>query len=737
MVRCGRNGFVWAAVIFSVSFLAADVAAGESTPAEKLMMVLPEDTLGFAATSGGDYSKASFERSILGRMWNDAGVQTFYQSVRKETLAKLKQEACDPNASAAVDPAIELLKLVGRRPIVVGMAQKESQEGPPFYGFAIVDAGNRKEEIASAIGKLEALVGDGEVWEATIGSFKMHTREEPCGEGTYWGWVGNYLVLALNERAGLATKYLAEPRTVSPDYLSKVSGSGDALAVYVDCEKIAGVVKLAAARDGGSEEADRIGTALKEMGLAGVKQFVGRGGFAGSDFVCRQLLQVEGPRAGLLTHLRTINLSLFEMVDSRAMTAAAVNCDVSGMYDTIMRALKVAGPNDFYAELEREIGNFESAAKFGIRRDLLASIAGPMVFYTLPAGVMMEAPSGGVVGIAKVRDSQSLEKSLSALGQFVASKSEGMMQVSSQAQSDGRTYHAWVIAPLATMQVMPCWTVADRHLIIGSNPTLCLLAAKQVAGAGPGKESLRTTEGFRKATGDISHDPIMFYYSDSQVQFSQMMIKAQQFWPMVTMFASRAGMQLPVMLPSLSEIAKDMGPCYKYLWFDSEGLRSYCRGPGFETGAVTLVPIGAAVLMPALARSRQLAGRVVSGTNLSGIGKACVVYANDDPEGRFPPNLEILIEMDYCSAKQLESPSKPKGFEGPSYIYIAGQTAATYPGNILVYENPAYCYEGVNVVHVDTHVQWLRQAEFMKALKETYERLGRAMPEVKFKGSGG
>ena len=229
----------------------------------------------------------------------------------------------------------------------------------------------------------------------------------------------------------------------------------------------------------------------------------------------------------------------------------------------------------------------------------------------------------------------------------------------------------------------------------------------------------------------------MFYYSDSQVQFGQTMIKAQQFWPMVTMFASREGMRLPVMLPSLSEIAKDMGPYYKYAWFDSDGLRSYCQGPGFEAGAVTLAPLGAAILMPALGRTRELAGRTVSGTNLNGIGKACIVYANDDPEGRFPPNLEILIEKDYCTAKQFESPLKPKGFEGPSYIYIAGQTAAMDPGNILVYENPAYCYEAVNVVYLDTHVQWLRQAEFLDVLKRTYERLGRAVPEVKFKGSEG
>jgi hypothetical protein len=67
MVGFGRNQFVWAVVFFSVCFVAAGSAHGEGTPAERLMTVLPEDTLGFAATSGGDYSEAAFEKSIPGR----------------------------------------------------------------------------------------------------------------------------------------------------------------------------------------------------------------------------------------------------------------------------------------------------------------------------------------------------------------------------------------------------------------------------------------------------------------------------------------------------------------------------------------------------------------------------------------------------------------------------------------------------------------------------------------------
>jgi hypothetical protein len=38
------------------------------------------------------------------------------------------------------------------------------------------------------------------------------------------------------------------------------------------------------------------------------------------------------------------------------------------------------------------------------------------------------------------------------------------------------------------------------------------------------------------------------------------------------------------------------------------------------------------ILMPALARVRQIAYRMVCGTNLSGLGKACLIYANDNQE---------------------------------------------------------------------------------------------------------
>ena len=51
---------------------------------------------------------------------------------------------------------------------------------------------------------------------------------------------------------------------------------------------------------------------------------------------------------------------------------------------------------------------------------------------------------------------------------------------------------------------------------------------------------------------------------------------------------------------------------------------------------IAIIAMLMSILMPALARVREMAMRVVCGTNQSGIGKAMAVYAGNDDSGRFP-----------------------------------------------------------------------------------------------------
>jgi hypothetical protein len=231
---------------------------------------------------------------------------------------------------------------------------------------------------------------------------------------------------------------------------------------------------------------------------------------------------------------------------------------------------------------------------------------------------------------------------------------------------------------------------------------------------------------------------VFFSYTNSKLQFNQMMMSVQQFWPMITMIAHQGDIRLPFMLPQLGHIGKDMGPCYQYALFDSEGLRCHYQGPGVEpsVGAVAGASIvGVATLVPALTNARDEARQAVSSAKLHQIGIVLKMYSDD--KGKMPKRLEETMPV-YCAAdsKLFESPRKPKGFDGPSYIYIQHETpnikgAAYY---IVVYENPEFCDDEIPALFLDYSVRAMGREEFLRAMEKTYKFLGKEMPEIRFKG---
>lgn len=712
--------------------------ATKQEPALGLITVVPDNVVAFVAGGGCDNVKDAFEKSILGRMWNDPEVQTFFDAATQQLLAKLKEEIGDANEAQAPGILLEFAKLAVDRPIIAGAAMKESEDGPPVYGFAILDGGSKKAEIAAVLAKLEALDKGGDIVEVEVGPFKMHGPADDDGVPGYWGWVDNYLVLAVNDPNGLAVAHIQQPRTAAPPDISQVPTVNDICTMYVDCRKTADVVKVIADRQSASDRLAIVGTVIEALGLNNVARLTSAAHFAGPDLVFTESIEAPQPRTGLFASLKPVDMKMFDMVDARAVRAGAVNCNVASIYDTIMTAIKAGAP-DVAGDIDQKIVEIQSELKVDIRKDLLGSLAGPAVFYSIPGGVIMEAPQGGFVAIAEAADAALLEKTLTALGEFATAKGKDAVRVSSQPQDGGRTLHTCVIAPLAMMQLMPCWMVVDDHIVIASNPGLHKLALSRVVSPGSASPSIRTTEGFKRAGAGLPSNLVYFDYTDSKVQFKQIMLTLQGMWPMVNMFAAKAGIQLPAMLPSLSGIIEEMGPSIQYSWFDDKGLHSLYRGSGVEVSAGSMaagVALGTGMLVPALTRVREQARRVASANNLKQIGLGCFMYAADN-DGNLPASIGTLVEKPYLSGGILETPSKPKDFDGPSYIYVDGQTTAMEPGNVVAYENPAFLTDGTNVLFMDGHVQWMKPEAFLSELEATYKRLGREMPEVKFKEGGG
>jgi len=721
-------------VLVAAAWAGVPVARG-SSQVEELTKRLPDGVIGFVATSGGDALKGDFAKTSLGRIWNDPGVRSFYQSVKGELLAKIKQGANDPNAMRTADMVTRYAQLLLDRPLLVGIAQTQVKEGPPFCVFAIVDAGDRKAELAAAVSKLEAMAGEDQINAVDVGSFKMRGAKAKDGFPFYWGWVENRLVVVGNDAQGAILKYVATPRTAAALNLSKVPGSDDTLVAYFDYQKLGSLLGSMASMGKGGINANEHMAIYKGLGF-GEAKLTARMGFAGPDLISHALIELPTPPTGVFAAYKPIDLAWFRAVDARAVTASAVNLDIAGLYDTVMNIVKTASPDEGYLQMRKAIIDFETEAKVRIREGLLASLAGPALFYSLPAGPIVESPRGGLVVVAKLKDAALFEKSMSALGEFAGVQAKGSLQISSRTRDDGRTVHIWGITSLVLLGLMPAWSIANDHVVIGSSVELCDLGVKQLLAKGAESKSLLDAEGYKKIAAGLPKELVTLTYTDSQAQLNQTLMQIQQFWPLLTMVAMQAGVKLPVALPSLTEIANTLGPACSYRYFGSDGLHSVYRGPGIEVSEMTVagVAVGAGVALPAMAKAREQARRAASMSNLKQIGLGLHMYANDH-QGNLPADLE-QAKSHWRNAQVLESPRKPKDFVGPSYIYIPGQSLSLYPGNIVAYENPEFSADGLNVLFLDGHVEFMKPEAFRRELKETHERLGKPMPEVKFKGEG-
>jgi prepilin-type processing-associated H-X9-DG protein len=146
---------------------------------------------------------------------------------------------------------------------------------------------------------------------------------------------------------------------------------------------------------------------------------------------------------------------------------------------------------------------------------------------------------------------------------------------------------------------------------------------------------------------------------------------------------------------------------------------------GFAVPVIVL-PIMLAILMPALGKSRQLAHRLMCGTNLSGIGKAMLIYASDYDE-KYPTSsqwCDLLVECADVSEKQFVCQSADDGRSHYAMNKNIEQFGSSTPSDmVLVFESAPgwnqsggrellttdnHCGEGCSILFADGHVKFVR-----------------------------
>jgi len=142
------------------------------------------------------------------------------------------------------------------------------------------------------------------------------------------------------------------------------------------------------------------------------------------------------------------------------------------------------------------------------------------------------------------------------------------------------------------------------------------------------------------------------------------------------------------------------------------------------------------------AANSQDSAESTSEVHLEHILAACVEYGAKHYQ--FPPSLQTLVTLNYLPAATIESPRKPKDFDGPSYVYIPGYEPDVTGENVIAYENPAFLsgQEPIPVglftrtedtIRQDTieySVEAMSRQDFLHILEATYYHFHAEMPQA-------
>ncbi len=706
------------------------VEAVEKSPVEDLTGRLPDNVVGFVASSGGDSLKDSFEKTLLGQFCNDPEVKLFYEEI-KGAVSAIAENEMDPGEKQIIYKILGLVARTSHRPFAIGIAGKEAKESlVPAYGFLVIDAGEQKEEFAYAVKSLEALSDDGEIVDVSVGQYTMHWPKDSNDVPGYWGWVGQYFVLAINDDSGLTFKNLLAGGKV--DYaakLDKVSGHGDVMTVYLDCQKAGSLAKKYVPEVGGIHELRMVQYALDELGLSSIEMISSRMDFQGPDMVYESFIEMPGDKGGLVSCIKPIDPAMLDIVDSRAVGAHVSNIDIADVYDVILNAVHVVGGDDVYQVVTSQVDSIQEQLRINIRDGLLASLGGQTVMYAMPMG-LDGMTFGGYVIITDLKDAELFEATMEELAVFGLRISQGLFQPSS-VEIDGRTIHFWTIAPLAMAQVIPTWTIVDDKLIMASNSQMCNIAVAQIESSDMGKTSIRSTATYKQIAGKLPKNLTNLSYIDTKTLIRQLLTQFQQYWPKcVKYFADEMDMQLSMKIPDAEGVISKIAPTVSYSWIDDAGLHSRGQGPVLVKGPAVI--LGGALGMAALWSVERQSDVVVVRSQrehscmyqLRSICIGCIMYATEN-EGKMPTDFEMIAE--YLGENDVfVCPGSDDESGHNSYVYRGADldiTKLAEHSRIIIAYDKEGNHRGVyrNVAFLDGHVEKISEEQFADVINDDNE----------------
>ncbi len=704
---------------------------------------LPKDAIVYVELSGSEHTLEGRLTTPFGRLMNDPGMKAFKDSAW-EAIGKLIAKEAKSEEDAKVAKAVtDVLTHVWKQGFALSLGNIEmGQQGPDFSLAVVTPAGEKAKGFVESVSRLlqQPDVPPSSPVDVDGHNLMRFALPTPMPLSAHYGVVDGTFIFTIGHTA--PSKVIATMSGKSPSLSANESMNAAFKTIgiekgyfnaifHVDIQAALAQSKAIFEAMGQSDFPPPAGMVIDGLGLGSCQSVTAASHFDNGGYKSSMFVKTSKERQGIfkLANQKPLTDDDLKWVPKNVNFAYVFNHDHVQSYDDLMNALQSIPMAGVYAQ--QGIQKIEQHMGLSIRNDILTVLDDNFIYFDSPnAGGSWFA---GITACLEVKDPAKMQALIeratkSAIAFFEKEARKPITYRIRTSDFDGYKLNylevTGVPLPLAVS-----WSFHENRMVVGLMPHTVRYAMERATGKKALDTSILANEDFRRGRKQFPKDVVAINYIDTKRGLSDIYRFASLGALAFGNFAPAANVDLDfAKFPTHDTFVAGAFGNMSATWIDDDGVHYSGHGPWpipfGPTSHVNAagVAMSVAILLPSLSRARTLSKRLVSATNLKGLGTACAIYAYEN-DGQFPPDIQSLVANGYITEQSLYHPDSDR--TKCSYIYIQGHTDDSHPRWVLAYEEfEGQTNEGANVLYADMHV------EFVKPLARVHELVEQTKREM-------
>lgn len=713
--------------------------------------LLPDNALLYMYWPGAETLKETAADSELAKLMAEPQVQQMRDRLWQEVWPAIAQkfEEENPQDIEVFNAVTELVGLLWNKPASISLIDVDiSPLGPTVDLAIIIKAGEQTDAFLERLHNLfkhEKLMLP-EASDLDMGGYAFKQIQPIPSLPIRWGRVGEFAVITTGVKlSGQLLPDAETPALADSERFTKametVGADEQSSNTYLN---LAGVVEVlekfqpmfAAQQLAILGEPGGVRQLLEKINLQDIQSYSVAFRPHAKGFKTTQFLHAPALAAAMKDQPVTEPLTddCLRWIPRQVNWASVSRTDYDQLLDLLVGMFEILSPEG-HEELAADLREIESEAGINIRKDIFGALGNTLAVYDNPeVGGLWFA---GMTLVTDLKPHNRFSESMASLVMGLArwGGEEDAVTIVSREYREGRiNFVNFVGLPVP---VAPAWGTYQNKLVIGLFPQMVRCAMDQLIDPGT---SLLDNADFRAGRDQLAGKGTSISYVDNRAGVASYYAFALPISAALFQLAQEEDIPLDAgLLPALPVLSGHFFGDVAIQTATEEGFVGHSYGPtGFPMPAVssmdfTTTAMMSSILLPSLGRSRELSMRTVSAANMKAIGTALFTYANENDD-KLPPDLQTLVKLNLIAPPALIAPNDHRADIQSSYLYIEGQNIQMPQQNIVAYEHPfVNDFEGVNVMFLDSHVEYLPMDAFKRRLRETLDRLDRSYEEEEAK----